>query len=241
MKRAIIRFYWGIEDNSNRVLARKKRVDGNLTALIKNPFNTPFVNYIFGTDNYNHLKKLGFENLKLVCKEPYMFDLTTQQFRHKLEGLRLAMEDYDEILHLDYDCYPTQRIPFDIWAQLGRKESIQGNLQQYKKVKCPWRKIDQRKVLNGGAVYIRDKSIPDKIISLWSTMENKRSCEPAMSLYLDNLHGGWIGKEEFFRKHELEICNLSRNGVYGKHPNACFIHYAGTGTISQYLKDLGLL
>lgn len=250
MKRCIARFYWGINDKSNRVLARKGRVDGNLIALTKNPYNTEYINLVWGTANAEYLKSLGFKNIELVYKEPYQWDLTTQQYRHKLEGLRICMEElgYDQIVHADYDAYPTKPLPVDFWEQLESKNPIQGNLQQYKKSKCYWRKDgkDIRKVFNGGFIYIGDRSIPSEIIKVYDSPANinKRSCEPAMSLFLDNLNGGWIGVDEFRKRYECEMCNLSRNSCYGRYPvhaNACFIHFAGLGSIERDLKRMNLL
>ena len=249
MKRTIARFYWGIQDKSNRVLARKGRVDGNLKALLKNPYNTEFINLVWGTDNYKYLTSLGFKNVELVYNEPFQWDLTKFQFRHKLEGLRICMEDmgYDEIIHCDYDCYPTKPLPEDFWEQCYKKESMQGNLQQYKKCKCYWRgKKDIRKVMNGGFIYIRDKTIPTQLIKTWESDKNinKRSCEPAMSLYLDNKNNGWVGMDKFKELYETDYCNLSRNSCFGRypaHPNACFIHFAGLGAIEGDLRRLKLL
>lgn len=239
--RAFVRFFWGIQDRSDRVLKRKERVNGNLNVLLKNPYNEPFYNYVWGEENYKQLIGLGFENVRLVYKEPFQWDLSELQFRHKLEGLRIASEEFDEFVHLDYDALPTKKLPVDFWQTLNKKESFQGNLQQYKRCKCPWRKIDSRKVLNGGAVYIRDKSIADKLIKCWERTKNKRSCEPAMSLYLDDIHKGWIGVEKFRELHELECCNLSRNGIYGIKPDACFIHFAGCGSIGGVITKMGLI
>lgn len=231
MKRCLQRAYWGINDKTNRVLERKYRVDSNIEKLLHSQHGNEFITYCWGTENYNHLKERGITNLNLVSKKPYQWDLTKYQYRHKLESLRICMEEdgYDEIIHLDWDAYPIKPMPENIWDECYKKETFQGNLQQYKRQKCMWRKEEPRKVINGGGIYIRDKTIPSKIIKCWESnkITIKRSCEAAMCLYVDELHGKWIGCSEFDRLHEFEFCKLKRFAISKNKPNACWVHYAG--------------
>ena len=233
----IIRGLWGIKDDSHRILKRRYRMDNNLKTLLSNKFyNTlpPAIDYVWGIENFNYLKALGLPDVRLVCKDPYQFALKEEQYRHKGELLRIAMEDdgYDTILHLDYDIYPTKPFPKDIWEVMSRKESLQGNLQNYKHRKCNWREEDSHTVINGGALYIRDKTIPSQIIKTWEGEwnDNKKSYEPALMKWLDEKYGKWIGKDEYRRLHELEVIALRRNPVFKKDTNDyCMIHYAGGG------------
>jgi len=236
MKRAFVRALWGIHDKSHRVLRRLYRVDQNILQLKKNKFNEPFITYVFGQENYDSLQKLGFENLILLNKEPHSWDPLKFQYRHKLEILRYAMEvdGYDEIVHMDWDCFPTKKLPIDFWDVLGKKEKFQACLMQYHRPKCLWRETDQRKLSNGGYVYIRDKNVPSDIIKLWEKTDKifLISAEPAMSQYTDNLVGGWKGIEKYWELFEPESCRLSRCSVYSKDPtktkpNLCFVHYQG--------------
>jgi hypothetical protein len=234
MKRAFIRALWGVHDKSNRILKRRYRTDLNMNDIKKNQFNEPFITYVFGEENFRYLKNSGFDNCILLTKEPNKYDLVNETYRHKLEILRYAMEEdgYDEIVHMDWDCIPTKKLSVNFWNELGAKESFQACLMQYKRDKCPWRKIDQKKVPNGGYCYIRKKEIPSQIIKIWGSTENenKRSCEPAMGLYLDKLHGEWIGVEKYLALHEPMSCILSSRSVYKKDKkDYCFIHYAGEG------------
>jgi len=235
MKRCFVRGLWGKDEKTNRVLHRKGRVDGNIKYLLRKPFNEPFITYVWGSENYTMLEKLGVENLIKVSDNFFQWDLVTMQYRHKLELLRLAMIDYDEIVHLDWDCFPTKKLPIDYWETLGKKEIFQGCLFQYKKAKCYWRTIDQRKLTNGGYVYLRDKSLPDQFIKIWESDDNKnkRSCEPTMSLWCDRYCGGWEGKEKYYNLFEPESCSLHRNSPYKIIKDSCFNHWAGLGCIRE--------
>ena len=235
MKRAFVRGLWGYFDRSDRILKRKGRVDGNIKYLMGCKYNEPFITYVWGDSNYKILKDLGVKDLILVTKEPQQWDLVEFQYRHKLQLLKLAMEDFDQIVHMDWDVIPTKQLPIDFWETLEKKEPFQACLAQYKKIKCGWRKEDPRKVANGGWVYIREKQIPDEIITTWEQDWNtiKRSCEPAMSKWIDNQNGKWIGVEEYYKRYEPEACSLSRNSPHKIIKDSCFLHFAGVGAITK--------
>ena len=98
-KRAFIRALWGIYDNSNRLLARRKRMDYDMKVIKRNKYNEPFIVYVLGKQNFKHAKNFGF-NCVLADENPAPFDLITSQYRNKLEILKYAMEEdgYDEIM-----------------------------------------------------------------------------------------------------------------------------------------------
>jgi len=236
MKRLIMRAFWGINDRSHRLLNRKFRVDSNIQTIAKNKFNAPFVTYVWGKDNYEGLKSLGFDCV-LLHPEPFQWDLIKFQYRHKLEALRYAMEveKCDELLHVDWDCIPKKKADENMWNLLGKKESFQANLITYRHVKAKWRKKDNdgrgiRTIPNGGCVYIRDKTIPFKLIEIWETMKGP-SAEPPMAKYLDDITGGWCGIEKYWDLFEIPICNPYRKSSYLpeklKTKDTYFTHFLG--------------
>lgn len=226
-----MRAFWGTDDKSHRILKRKYRVRNNIKRLLKNPFNKPFVTYVFGRDNYNELVKLGCDCI-LLSEEPFMFDLVKYQYRHKLEAIRWAFENegVDELVHFDWDCYPCKKLPQDFWEVLGKKEAFQANLILYHRKKATWRKIDRRKIPNGGFVYIRNKQYPSDLIKVWETMISP-SAEPAMAKFTDNLMGGWQGVDKYWDLFEPDFCNLHHSSPFTKEQlkskNHCFTHYQG--------------
>jgi hypothetical protein len=230
MKRGFIRALWGIHDDSHRILKRRYRVDRNILNIYKNKFNEPFRVYVMGRDNFNHLRKMGFD-CTLICEEPYKFDLVKHQYRHKLEIIKNAMLDYDELIYLDWDCVPKKEIPADFWNKLGKKEVFQANLQQYHRRKAHWRNEEQRKVPNGGFIYLRDKTLPEKAIKYWEELGEGDNDEPAWAKITDDISGGWNGIETYWKLFEPMFCDLHKNSPYDSsvlsEKNKCFIHYQG--------------
>jgi hypothetical protein len=241
MKKAFIRALWGDVANHR---------NGKISLEIQKVEDKSwFTVYVFGIDNYTWLKDLGF-NVVLVDNESTKWDLETEMYRHKLEVFDRAMEDFDEIAFLDWDCVPTGDIS-NAWSELGKKAEFQANLFQYRTKKCLWRSEDQRKVCNGGFVYMRDKGAPYQIIRIWDEFHkwvDKRKAErnarglelrfrekcmifddePAMSKYVDEIYGRWCGIYEYWMNFEPTVCNLKRKSVYNKEKldqkPACFMH-----------------
>jgi len=239
MKRAIIRALWGSFYGFDSDITTPK--PSKLLNEIKSQSECELCKtevYVFGTWNCNFLKSLKYNPVQISEKNS-IWDMKTELYRHKLEVLKCAMTDYDEIVYLDWDCIPQKTITDDIWGILGKKESLQANLQLYKSKKCLWRKVDQRKTCNGGFIYIRDKNIPDLLIKNWDGFKkftdeqaNKRrernlelrereksliyNDEPSLSMYVDSAMGQWNGSEDYWNHYEPEICNLKTKSAYDK-------------------------
>jgi hypothetical protein len=214
MKNGFIRALWGIHGEEHRFLKRRDRVDKNILNISRSLFNSQFVSYVLGEENYRFLKYFGF-NCVLVDKEPYLFDPIKHKYRNKLEIIKYAMENdkYDEIVYLDWDCVPLKMMDDNFWNILRKKEKIQANLQIYKRRKVKWRE-DKRKVPNGGFIYIRDKTIPSEVIKLWEELGKEDNDEPAWAKYIDNYCGTWIGIEKYWNLFEPMVCNLWMYSVY---------------------------
>jgi len=103
MKRAFIRSLWGVYDDSHRVLKRRYGMDEDIRLIKENQFSEPFITYVFGEDNLKKLNSQGVDNCVLLTKEPFAFDLVENQYRNKLQVWKQAMEDFDEIVFLDWD------------------------------------------------------------------------------------------------------------------------------------------
>lgn len=233
MKRAFIRGLWGVYERGNDLIERRFKMDYDIKNTVKNKYSPASITYVYGEDNFKHLKSMGIEDLILVSKDPYQFDLKTHQYRHKIELYKIAMEEYDEIIYIDWDCTATKKLPVDFWDSFGKKEYCQANLQQYKRRKCNWRKKDTRKLPNGGFLYIRDKAFTDEIIDCWENRIKTNSDEPAIARAMDLRSGGWMGTEKYWELHEPIHCNLWSFSAFGnkylkeKKKDICFIHNQG--------------
>ena len=216
MKRGFIRGLWGVYDNSTRIMQRREKIDGDINKIISNKFGEPFITYIFGQENYERMveKKL---NCVLIDKNPAPFDQQKFVYRHKMELIRYAMENdgYDEIVYMDWDCVPEKKIPIDFWDKLNKREPFQACLQGYRRNKCDWRKQDKNIVPNGGFLYIRDNTYPNKAIECWKNNQQDND-EPAWAKMIDDLNDGWIGCEKYWETYEAMNCRLHRKSPFGK-------------------------
>ena len=227
--RGFIRSLWG--DVSN---LRNGKIAKEISSVKKKDW---FTVYVFGKENEKWLKEIGYRTV-LVHEDPCVWDFETRMYRHKLEAFRAAADDFDEFVFLDWDCVPVKELG-STWDDLNKKESFQANLFQYRTKKCLWRDKDTRKVCNGGFIYIRDKLIPDKLISNYDSLcswveEQKKSREsrglslrlrekslifddePSMSKYIDDYCGGWQGEEHYWKHFEPSVCNLRKKSVFSK-------------------------
>jgi hypothetical protein len=228
--RGFIRALWGDVSNLRNGKIAKEIID------FKDRDKDWFTIYVFGKENKDWLDEIGYKTI-LVDEEPSLWSLSENMYRHKLEVFERATEDFDEYVFLDWDCVPVGDIS-NSWTDLNKKDSFQANLFQYRTKKCLWRKEDTRKTCNGGFVYIRDKSIPSKMIKNYDNFSNmlhiKREIrkrkgldlrlreksllfddEPSMSKYVDDSCGGWPGVEYYWNHFEPSVCNLRKKSVYG--------------------------
>jgi len=246
MKRALVRGLWGnVLSDPYGTTIRGSKVAKDIEAAKQT--GLPVVVYTMGTKNHEWLTGYGFDS-RLISNDSIIWDMERELYRHKLQILQSAIEDFDEIVFLDWDCVPRKKFNDGFWQLLGKKESFQANLFQYRTKKCLWRDTDWRKVCNGGFIYIRDKSIPDKFIQNWDELKEwqrvkrearerqgkrlrfREKCltfddEPAMSKYVDDTLGGWKGVEAYWEHFEPMVCNLRKKSAFSETLNSTKTEY----------------
>jgi hypothetical protein len=243
MKRGFIRALWGTastEYDEGWITPSKRygRMGLDIQIIMEHENTRPFRTYVFGKDNLKMAQDLGVEDLVMIDERPLAYDPQKEFWKHKLDILQYAMEEdgYDEMVYLDWDCIPIKPLFDDFWEQLGKKESIQANLQFYRRRKCLWRgSRDTRKTSNGGFLYIRDKTIPSKLIKVWEDFEPEHKFwdEVTISKFTDDLMGGWQGTQKYWDLFEPMVCNLTtvkknRSAFTDEElasKNICFEHY----------------
>ena len=242
MKRGFVRGLWGIYDDRHHFKHRRK-LDNDIKLLKHNMYAQPFKAYVFGEDNYKYLVDQGFD-CKLVDKKPIVWDMDKEQFRHKIEIWRCGMEDFDEIVHLDWDTQLIKPLPSDFWEVLEQKASVQAILRIYHKSKAKkWREVDKRKVCCASWVYMRDKNIPDELIAQWEEMGRPWSEEEVLSKYTDGLVGGWKGIEKYWETFEPPYftleggCKVFDDELLAT-KDVCYQHFCPK-EVNRILKELG--
>jgi hypothetical protein len=233
MKRMFVRGLWGNE----LIHERKYNTNREMVEIYNNKYNEDFVVYVYGKENYELCTKIGHKCI-LIDDNPSPYDLIKHHYRHKLEILKIAMQDYDEIIFIDWDCIPQKKVPVDFWNIMGKREIIQANLTRYRASKANWRedKYARRLIPNAGFLYLRDKSLPDKIINYWGEIDQTfaASAEPPLAKLVDEITGGWKNLDTYWDLFEPDFCNVKGRSPYKsdklKTKDICFIHYHGGRT-----------
>ena len=207
MKRGFVRALWGIYDHQGRRLyKRRTKMDYDIKVLTHNKYSEPFITFVFGEDNYKYLTEevgLNPSTVRLADKRPIVWDIDKEGMRHKTEAFKLGMEEFDEMVFLDFDTQPIKPLPLDFWEVLAKKERIQAILRCYKKRKISWREQDCNRIPCASFVYIRNKDIPLEFIRLWEKHSEDRMWEEnIMARYVDNIWGEWKGLEAYWDEFE---------------------------------------
>jgi len=250
MSQSLVRGVWG-DINLSGIRDGKIRKDIDAIKCNPNCSINDFVVYVFGKENYDLLVDEGFI-CKLISDKPVLYDMKERLYRHKLDILKSAMSDFDEIVFLDWDCVPIKPLPNNFWTVLNNKAPFQANLFQYRTKKCLWRNVDWRKVCNGGFLYLRENNIADDFIKNYNELslfvENIMATrkvtfdelrfrekallfddEPAFSKWIDDYSGGWKGEDHYWNNFEPDFCNLKKKSVYSDDKLSlkpcCFMHW----------------
>lgn len=220
MKRSFVRVLWGdfLDDanpqlkdyeteynftfnKDNKVMIRRFKIDEDIKKCLEQKFIEPFVVYTFGEKNHKQLLSMGIKSI-LIHKEPYKYNPVRGLYKHKLDAHQYMMEDFDEIVFLDWDTYLIKPLPVDFWERLNKKESFQAVLGEYRTARINHR-LDSKSnqlIPMGAFVYMRDKSIPLRLIEL-NKGSNSWSCEPAFARLTDERMGGWKNLLEGLNKY----------------------------------------
>jgi len=132
----IVRTFWGdLHRMGDRYPNQiKNAVNDNLNEMV----------YVWGTDNFEYLTNLGY-TCELISEENYNFDLASdhtfydfKSLNHKLFVLNLALQEWDEILFLDWDCKFVGELDNDFYRLLKEGSSLQIPLYTYPKKSLQW-------------------------------------------------------------------------------------------------------
>ena len=189
-------------DRIIKSMIRRDKIDKDISHCIREKLMEPFVTYVFGKDNFDYIKSLNLE-CELIDEDPYVY----QNSRHKLEALKYAMQDFDEIVFMDWDTKPCKKMDENFWNILNKKGVIQSSLWHFRTPKINYREnyMDNKNIPAGAFIYIRDKTIPCKLIDAWSELGNKWSPEPSLAKVTDDMMGKWKDIYEYWKLYEPEV------------------------------------
>jgi len=191
---------WGIYSNENHWVARLTKCEQDIKLFSLNPYSPKTVVYIFGEDNFKRMTDLGFD-CRLIDKRPCVWDMEKEQYRHKMAIWQAGSQEFDAVTFLDFDCIALKPIPNNYWDVMNIGEPIKTPIFQYKLKRVYRPPNDHRKVSSASFVYIRGKEHTEGIIKLWEATGRPWKEEYTLTLYIDNLSGGWKGLENY-RKYD---------------------------------------
>lgn len=109
---------------------------------------------------------------------------------HKTRTWQRALEEYDQIVWLDFDVQMVADIPDGFWQRLRSGPPLQAKLIQYRRGRCPWRDKDRSKTPCGSCVYVRRDAPVDEMIA-WHLENPRCGDEVVMAWVIDQHLGGW--------------------------------------------------
>jgi len=205
-----------------------QRLLDEINFCLQSPILGEFTTYVLGQDNYDRLRRLGARCVLVNSKSMVH---PTQTYRNRLRCLEVAAKDYDEMVALDWNCYPTRRLPPDFWDRLSTKARFQAPLVRYRAGLAHWRPPNRSRCLlpNGGWLYFRQPPIIiEDMEHLWDSSRAGQLDEVVYARWTDNQLGDqlpWVRPIQ----PSLEI--------YYKHFEPLFVNLTRT-SITYYLPDL---
>lgn len=220
---------------------------GNLTDKIKSEiqysikndiekFGFKFICYTYGEENHKYLIDRGINSV-MKSKENFIYEYKIS-LRHKLESYKYAAEDFDEFVHVDWDCNLTAKVPDNIFDKMREKGEMQACLYKWHHLVGKWRSravnIEEIKCFaNTSFLYIRNKSLPQEAIKIYNddtitiNRWKKGNDEMVISYLFDQISGGWQGLEYWEKNFEPEYSMQGLTPVFTNKSNAIFLHDGG--------------
>ena len=177
--KAFVRVLWG---DPNVVDSRVHKVREDIRRAAARTHQIPAITYVYGRDNYEFVVDHGFEARLVSTDSPWGSGALTQRgWRTKVEGLRVALRDFSEVVFLDWDIWAMRPIDLPvIFDRLATKSAFQANLFQYRRRKVRWRqRIDgvepsPRKIPSAAFVYCREPFIIQRICEIMDEIDIHR-------------------------------------------------------------------
>lgn len=170
MASGFVRVLWGTGDSSQwdtklATRALNKTME-DVRSCVRRQRAVRGVTYVYGEDNFQYVQSLGFD-ARLLDKRPILYPSQDGMWRHKLEAIRVAMDDFDEIIYLDHDVQTRfRRVPRRLWRQLKHRAPLQSSLRSYRRVKIGWRQQGRRLLPAGAFIYMRDRKIAERLVEV---------------------------------------------------------------------------
>lgn len=219
---AFISGLWG-DDN----VLRRPKVRNDIRKMLgrrHQPY--PRFAYCYGRENYEFVRSMGVASVLIdeaaVCNfhgaaernpnERGNMNYGVAMWRHKLEIIHHALQQFEAVVWLDWDSWLLSPLPDDFWHRLSTKAEMQASLRQYRRKQCRWRKKDQRKVPSAAWIYVRGREFSEKLLKLYDQFPHNRE-EHIMVRGVEQELGGWKGVEGYVQGGFEPYCFYVRGQV----------------------------
>ena len=146
----------------------------------------------------------GIENFIGATERDYkangIVNWGTGIWRHKLEALKTALQTFDAIIWLDWDCHQVvDKLPEDFWDRFADGPEFQGSLRRYTRPQCFWRakRADKRYLVHGAFMYCRSLPFIERTIKWCHEYFPTVNEEIPLSYAVDQLTDGWQGADHW--------------------------------------------
>ena len=201
----MIRALWGSE--ARNCYKRCKRDVDKFSGTLTSELETGqwMVVYCFGKENEKIIKGMGLET-RLVCDTPLLFPEgpgagmgtgKASNWTHKIEAVSLAVEEFGEILYTDWGTEQLRPLDDEFYQRLQDGGSVQVPLVGYRRSYANCRHQNGNMLPAGAWVYYRGDERSKAVLN------GVREClqfvryddEKAMAMAVDELNGGWRGRD----------------------------------------------
>jgi len=219
MRRGFVRVLWGEYKTAGMKTRRREDMDVDIKNLLHNKYETcdnpeyERLTLVFGDENYRKMCDFGFKCVLLDKRsEVWSRNGHMKTWMHKLEGIQVATDYFDEFIFVDFDCMQIKPLPANFWEEHYNKDPIQASLSNYNIMRAVWRKEVHNRVKkivpSACYIYIREHKIVSELIEKYIEMNDQgilTTEEDAMAKYMDDLYGGWQGYDHYWNHFEPEF------------------------------------
>ena len=225
MNGAIIRVIWG-GPVKGRPDERWEKIWDDVRACREREDPDTFSVYVYGKENFRRLKEMGFSYVYIVDPRPYprWIDHHRQgdgwiarPWRYKIELIRQAVLDYDQIIFCDWDVERHVPIHHAFAAVDDRPYLL--TLMRYSQIRDLWGKTQHRSwkeriyhpqnlCVSGCWMYLKGTDWIDSVLKRMPTepVDRVDDEEMALSHQIRDQHGGkWPGERTWLRRYESPI------------------------------------
>ena len=198
-----VRGLWGNDQKTKDYVKGSDEIDSKILPKI----------YVYGDDNYKFLKGLG-KDCELISNSP---NVHKDNARHKLEIIEKALQEFTEIIFVDWHIKLKGDIPFNFEGVRKNGAPLRSALRMYKKRQAMWRKDDQRKVPASDFIYLKGQRVIKDLIETYESMEAPFSLDQILMKYIDHMTGKWRGVDYYNQFFEIPFFSMSwEKELYGE-------------------------